>query len=147
MIWLLALTTILISEWGFRNQKLRDQFTLHGRDWRTILTYGFVHTSWPHLIYNMIGLLVFGADTQQASAIYIAGLLLPGAAMWWLGRSCIGASGGTFALMFAWVAQYPSPIATLGAVVAIGALGYGRHPVHFLGALTGVTVTVIVGAT
>lgn len=147
MIWFMIALTAICSMLGFWNRDLIRAARLD-RTWpSSLVTYGFVHRDWPHLMFNVIMLASFGWDTRYATTIYLLGLVLSALPAWWIGRRGIGASGGALAVMFAWLAQHPSPSATLVAVALAGYLAWSRHPVHFWGALTGVTVTVIVGAT
>lgn len=37
----------------------------HGRKWYRLLTYGFVHGGWGHLIFNMLTLYFFGRVTES----------------------------------------------------------------------------------
>ena len=147
MIWFMIAITIRVSVVGFRDPSVFRAARLD-RTWpSSLVTYGFVHRDWPHLMFNVIMLASFGWDTRYATTIYLLGLVLSALPAWWIGRRGIGASGGALAVMFAWLAQHPSPGVVLAAVSVAGYLAWSRHPVHFWGALTGVIVTVIVGPT
>ena len=147
MIWFMIAITILVSVVGFRDPSVFRAARLD-RTWpSSLVTYGFVHRDWSHLMFNVIMLASFGWDTHRAATVYLVGLVVSAVPAWWMGRRCIGASGGALAVVFAWLAQHPSPGVVLAAVSVAGYLAWSRHPVHFWGALTGVIVTVIVGPT
>lgn len=147
MIWFMIAITILVSVVGFRDPSVLKAARLD-RSWpSSLITYGFVHRDWRHLMFNVIMLASFGWDTDHAWQIYVAGLVASAIPAWTQDKRCIGASGGALAVMFAWFAQSASPAMMLAAVVVAGYLAWSRHPVHFWGALTGVIVTVIVGST
>jgi rhomboid protease GluP len=90
---------------------LQPSAVQHGEWWR-IVTYGFMHGSWPHVLINMYALLQAGAfveycyGTPRYSLIYLAGLIGGGVAAYLTtiatGDVTVGASGaimGVFGAM------------------------------------------------
>lgn len=88
-----------------------------------LVTYGFLHGSTPHLLFNMLALAMFGAPLESTwgsrrFAIYYftcvagAGLVQLGVATWTLGQGqgaypTLGASGGVFGLLLAYGMLFP----------------------------------------
>jgi len=89
-----------------------------------LLTYGFLHASLTHLLFNMLGLYMFGAPLEQTwgSRRFLAFYLIcvAGAGLcqlllgWWavsgggLAYPTVGASGGIFGLLLAYGMLFPN---------------------------------------
>lgn len=92
----------------------------HGKQWHRMLTYGFVHGSWGHLLFNMLTLFFFGgvvekyfgvAFGQTAGIILYIVLYLSAILVSTIGDlyryrddcsySAVGASGAVSAVLFA----------------------------------------------
>jgi membrane associated rhomboid family serine protease len=114
---LIAINIILYAIDYFSNQRLSVAFALipaavqQGEWWR-IITGGFMHASWPHVLINMYALLQAGAfveycyGTPRYGLIYVAGLIGGGVAAYLTtiatGQATVGASGaimGVFGAM------------------------------------------------
>lgn len=71
--------TVLISITAFGNPDwfLKFQFSpyqvYHRRQWYRLLTHGFFHANWTHLIINMLVLFFFGPYVER----YLKGVLVP----------------------------------------------------------------------
>ena len=85
-----------------------------------LLTYGFLHGSFSHLLFNMIALFMFGAPLEMTwgekrflsyflTCVVGAGLCQVGVGLW-LGNSApvLGASGGIFGLLLAYGMLFPN---------------------------------------
>jgi len=84
-----------------------------------VVTYAFMHGSFGHLFFNMIGLWTFGAELerlwgpQRFMRFYAASVLSAAAAQllvtWLLGAiyPTVGASGGLFGLLLAFGMLFP----------------------------------------
>ncbi len=83
MTLIIVIITSLISIAAFRSDELMSRLLLnpykvyHNQEWYRIITHGFVHADWYHLIINMIVLYSFGIAvenyfSQLESAGYIA---------------------------------------------------------------------------
>jgi membrane associated rhomboid family serine protease len=72
MTLIIVIITTVISISAFSNRALfeRLQFnpyqTYHRRQWYRIITHGFLHANWPHLIINMLVLFSFGGVIEGA---------------------------------------------------------------------------------
>lgn len=63
--------TSIISFLAFNNNNLLNKLQFspyqikHRKQWYRILTYGFVHADWQHLIFNMFVLFFFGTNLEH----------------------------------------------------------------------------------
>ncbi|GAB3727870.1 rhomboid family intramembrane serine protease [Luteimonas pelagia] len=89
-----------------------------------LLTYGFLHGNLPHLLFNMLALLMFGAPleytwgnrrfaTYYLACVAGAGLCQLVVASWMLSETglsypTVGASGGVFGLLLAYGMLFPN---------------------------------------
>ncbi len=121
---LLLLLNILISYRGFVNRPFFDayKFEVDGillhKEYKRLVSSGFLHANWLHLIFNMIALnsfcdgLSWRAGEVQVILIYFAALLGGNLLALYLHRnhgdySAIGASGAVSGVVFACVALDP----------------------------------------
>ncbi len=104
-------------------------------------TYAFIHGSFNHLFFNMLGLWMFGAELEQiwgrkrfitffsASVIAAALTQLVVNALVGSGAPTVGASGGLFGLLLAFAMIFPNRIILLFFVIPLKAkylvIGYG----------------------
>ena len=84
-----------------------------------IVTYAFLHGNFPHLLFNMFGVYMFGADLERVwgprrylvfymvSAVAAALTQLTVAALTGAGYPTVGASGAVFGLLLAFAMVYP----------------------------------------
>lgn len=84
-----------------------------------ILTYAFLHSGMSHLVFNMFGVWMFGADlervlgTRRFAVLYFAGVLSAAAAQLMFSAATgsqsptVGASGGLFGLLLAYAVIFP----------------------------------------
>ena len=89
-----------------------------------LLTYGFLHGNWPHIIFNMLALFMFGAPLEYTwgqkryLSYYMvcmvgAGLCQLAVGAWMMangsgGYPTIGASGAIFGLLLAYGMLFPN---------------------------------------
>jgi len=72
MTLIIVIITTVISISAFSNRALFDRLqfnpyqTYHRREWYRIITHGFLHANWPHLIINMLVLFSFGGTVEVA---------------------------------------------------------------------------------
>lgn len=152
---------------------LRPYNVARGREYSTVVTCGFVHADFGHLIFNALTLYFFGPTLERTMgtprflALYFIGLVISS-----LGTvlkqknnpdyASLGASGAILAVLFAYIVYYPTSMLGLYFVIpvpavlfAFGYLAYtiwaskhsrGRinHDAHLDGAITGM---VFVGVT
>jgi membrane associated rhomboid family serine protease len=93
--------------------------TLGFQPWQ-LISYGFLHGSPTHLLFNMLALVMFGGDVERVwgrsrfLTYYFTCVLSAGLVQllvtWWAGppfESTIGASGGVFGLLLAFGMLFP----------------------------------------
>jgi membrane associated rhomboid family serine protease len=85
-----------------------------------IVTYGFLHGGFNHLLFNMLGLWMFGAELERlwgakrflqffmASVVAAAGFQLIVCALMGASFPTVGASGGLFGLLLGFAMMFPN---------------------------------------
>ena len=121
---ILIIITILVSNKGFSNSLFFDAYKfevdriLINKDYKRLLTSGFLHVSWMHLIFNMFSLYLFSGVVEMTLGslnfliIFFASLIGGGLLSLLVHKnhgdySSVGASGAICGVMFASVAIYP----------------------------------------
>lgn len=121
---LLIILTVLVSYKGFTNSVFFDQYKfevdkiLIYKDYKRLVTSGFLHVNWMHLLFNMFSLYLFsglvegGLGPLSFLLIYFASLIGGGLLSLLIHRhhsdySSVGASGAVWGVLFACVALYP----------------------------------------
>ena len=127
--------TAIISFMAFNNEKLfsKLQFNAyqvyHRKEYYRLLTHGFVHADWMHLIVNMLVLFMFGQNIENIfgqlaeagvlhlapvwfSFLYLTAIVVASLTtlkkhrdnIWY---NSVGASGGVSAILFCYIFFYP----------------------------------------
>lgn len=120
--------TVLVSWRAFGNRRLIERLLLwppaieRQRQYDRLITHGFVHADWQHLLFNMITLYFFGRHVEQIFAPYIGAV---GFALFYLSAILVailptylrhrrdpsyrslGASGAVSAVLFAFILVQP----------------------------------------
>ncbi len=136
-----------------------------------LVTGGFLHAGWGHLLMNMITLYFFFPVVQNyfgtgpALAVYFGGLVGGNALAYYFHRlddwySAVGASGAVNAVVFSSILIFPTmtifiPLPVPAWLYAIGYLLYSTfgmdrqqgnigHEAHFGGAATGLLLTMLI---
>ena len=173
----LIIGNILFSYKGFTNQAFFDGYKfevdpiLNGRDYKRLVTSGFLHIDWTHLILNMLSLYFFSSSlglvlaAWQFLIIYFASLTGGDLLSLFIHRnhgdySSVGASGAVMGIIFATIALFPGmqislffipmPAWLFGGIYVLGSI-YGirsrkdnvGHDAHLGGALIGMLVALI----
>ena len=128
MTLLLVGATVLVSWMAFNNRKLIERLLLwppaieRQHQYDRLLTHGFVHADWQHLLFNMITLFFFGRAIESFFASYIGSLgfvlfylsaILVAILPTWLRHRhdpryrSLGASGAVSAVLFAYILVAP----------------------------------------
>jgi membrane associated rhomboid family serine protease len=131
--WILIGLTVLVSWSAFERPQLLDRLTLwppaidRKHQYERLVTYGFVHADWMHLLFNMITLYFFGPlaerfYTAQLGALgypifYFTALVVSILPTYLRHRTdaryrSLGASGAVSAVLFTFVLL--NPWATIG---------------------------------
>ena len=98
-----------------------------------VVTYAFLHGSFEHLFFNMLGLWMFGSELERiwgekrflqfyaASVLAAALTQLVVTAVMGSGYPTVGASGGLFGLLFAFAVMFPNRVILLFFVIPMKA--------------------------
>ena len=175
---ILALT-VAISLIGFSSRKvlekaiLRPYVVAQGKDYATLLTSGFVHGDFGHLLFNLVTYYSFAFNLERTlgdlrfELLYFGGLLVSNIGTCIKHRSqpeyaSLGASGAILAVLFASIVYFPGqrllilpiPIPIPAPLFAVAYLAFsyyssGRakdrinHDAHIFGALTGLAFVLL----
>jgi len=128
LTYLIIGATVLVSWLAFNNPRLLDRLILwppaidRNKHYDRLLTHGFIHADWQHLLFNMITLFFFGRYIEPFFADYLGPL---GFVIFYLsaiviailptymrhrhdpGYRSLGASGGVSAVLFAYILINP----------------------------------------
>ncbi|RMH94580.1 rhomboid family intramembrane serine protease [Lysobacter pythonis] len=125
----IIVVTVLVSWRAFSDARLLDRLILwppaisRYRQYDRLLTHGFIHADWMHLIFNMVTLFFFGRQIEEvfgggmAGALgflffYLSAIVMAILPTWLRHRDdshyrSLGASGGTSAVLFAFILFSP----------------------------------------
>jgi len=176
---LLTILNFIFSYKGFSNQYFFNKYRFNvdriliRKEYRRILTSGFLHVGWVHLILNMISLLFFCGSIEflmggSSLLIIYFSALIGGSLLALLihrqhGDYCaVGASGAVCGVVFASIAIFPGmdisfffvPIPIPGWLYGIVYIGYSiygirskkdniGHEAHLGGALIGMMTALL----
>jgi membrane associated rhomboid family serine protease len=121
---LLIIVTVLASWKGLKEHSFYERYKFNTekvlvfREYHRILTAGFLHVNWPHLIFNMLSLLFFSQSFEyylgplQFLLIYFISLIGGNFLALFIHRnhsdySAAGASGAVAGIIFASIAVIP----------------------------------------
>ena len=171
--------TIIVSLIAFYNEDIYMRFMLHpysvsrGKRIYTLITSGFIHQDWMHLIFNMLSYYFFAGILEknlghwQFGLLYMLSLVLsdlPSVNKHKedYGYHSLGASGAVSAVIFGAILFDPLnpiyimliPIPIYGVLFAILYLVYCNyaaknardnvnHDAHLFGALSGLMITIV----
>jgi len=120
---LLIIVNVIVSYRGFKNREFFerylfeiDQILIH-KDSKRLITSGFLHLNWTHLVMNMLGLYFFGSGLETYLGpllyllIYFSSLIGGGLLSLLLHKNeadytAVGASGAVCGVMFASIALF-----------------------------------------
>ncbi|MEI8280049.1 MAG: rhomboid family intramembrane serine protease [Bacteroidota bacterium] len=121
---IIILITALISASAFNNETLYNKLILwpsrmdDPQEYHRLVTSGFIHADWMHLIFNMMTLYFFGVAVEGVYAqmdkhylfivLYLAGIMAASLPSFIKNRNngyyrSLGASGGVAAVLFSFV--------------------------------------------
>lgn len=176
---LLIIANVIVSWKGFKNPAFFEGYKfevdriLIDKDYKRLITSGFLHANWPHLIFNMVSLLAFSGAVErylgsvQLLLIYFTSLIGGELLSLFVHRhhgqySSVGASGAVGGVIFASIALFPGMrIGFFLLPLAIPAWIYGilyvlisiygiqskrdgmAHEAHLGGSLVGMLVAIL----
>lgn len=175
---ILILLNILISYRGFKDQFFFDKYSFKidpvsvQKDYKRLITSGFLHVSWTHLIFNMFALYIFSGSLENVIGpvnyliIYLGSLAGGNLLSLFIHRyhgdySSVGASGAIFGIMFSAIAIFPGMHVGLFFLPAIPGWLFGLayvlfsiygiksrtnnigHDAHLGGGITGMLIAVL----
>ncbi|HXS35330.1 MAG TPA: rhomboid family intramembrane serine protease [Flavipsychrobacter sp.] len=121
---IIVVVTALISIAAFNNEELFNKLILWPRkmdnvaEYYRLLSSGFIHADWMHLIFNMLTLYLFGVAVEKIFyamdmhnlflVLYLAGIVVASLPSFIKNRNnsyyrSLGASGGVAAILFSYV--------------------------------------------
>ncbi|KRA74171.1 hypothetical protein ASD78_11740 [Lysobacter sp. Root667] len=150
LTFVLIAVTVLVSWLAFDKPKLMQRLILwppaveRQRQYERLLTHGFIHADWPHLLFNMLTLYLFGSQIEPVLDtligplgfvfFYVTAIIVAILPTYLRHRndanySSLGASGGVSAVLFAFILLAPwtliyIPIPMPAIVYAVGYMGY-----------------------
>ncbi len=176
---ILIIVNVAFSYKGFTNETFFDGYKfevdkiLINKDYKRLVTSGFLHVSWIHLIFNMLSLYAFSVALEtnlgelKFLIIYFASLVGGDLLSLYINRNhgdytAVGASGAVCGIMFASIALFPDmEIGFFGLPFFIPSWLYGilyvsysiygikskkdniGHDAHLGGALIGMAVALL----
>lgn len=174
--------TVLISMAAFNNEALANKLILWPRymdspqEYYRLLSSGFIHADWNHLIFNMISLYFIGSSAEYILGIgfltlYLTGIIISSLPSFLKHRNnsyyrSLGASGGVASVMFFFIYFKPwnklyiifLPIGIPAIIFGVLYLiyeaymakkggGYMNHDAHFWGAVYGLAYALVIDPT
>lgn len=147
MTYIILIVTVLVSIACFNNYSLFNKLScspyrmVHSGEWYRIISHGFVHADWTHLIVNMFTFLSFGVYVEKWFAalgfssfsflfLYFGGMIAASVYDVWKYRnnqyySSIGASGAVSAILFTAIFLSPWDKIYLFAAIPIPGIVFG----------------------
>ncbi|MFI5148921.1 MAG: rhomboid family intramembrane serine protease [Bacteroidia bacterium] len=176
--WILILSNILFSYQGLKDESFLNRYAfdvdkiLISKEYKRLISSGFLHVSWTHLLFNMLSLYFFYGGLElslgEGKAVLIYMVSLVGGDLLTLfihknhgDYSSVGASGAISGVIFASIALFPGMgISFFGLPFSIPAWAYGLgyvlysiygikskrdntgHEAHLGGGITGLLIAI-----
>jgi membrane associated rhomboid family serine protease len=177
-----VIITVAISIAAFNNENLVNKLILWPRymndpqEYYRLLTAGFIHADWNHLIFNMVSLYFIGSSAESILGmgfltLYLTGIIISSLPSFLKHRNnsyyrSLGASGGVAAIMFFFIYFAPwSKLYIIFLPIGIPAILFGvlylvyeaymakkgggtmNHDAHFWGAVYGLIYALVIDPT
>ncbi len=179
LAYLIIGVTAYISYQAFEHPQLKVKYIFNAykvvemKEWYRLITHGFLHANWEHLIVNMLTLLFFGPVVQEILGpiyfliLYFAGLVVSSLFdlskhKEHIGYNALGASGAISAVLFTYIFFNPWGMINMYFFIPIPGIIFGvlylvysnymgkrgmdniGHDAHFLGAVFGFIFPIMV---
>lgn len=121
----ILILTIFVSYRAFNDPATKGKFlyipyrVAHDREYHRLYTAGFIHANWPHLIFNMWALYLFGGaleggplDSLSFLLLYMGSMLFANLPRLWVSKddptyAALGASGAVSGLVLSFIIFAP----------------------------------------
>lgn len=177
ILWVVIIITLIFSMQGwndydfFERYKFKVSGVLKKKQYERLLSSGFLHVGWGHLLFNMMTFYFFGKDLIYSAKVFLIiyfGSILAGSLMsLYFHRknsqySAVGASGGVSGLVYSIIVLapqlelfiFPLPMPIPGWIFAIAYMCYSifgmqnqwgnfGHSAHLGGAIFGLLATIL----
>jgi len=178
----IVIITVLISMAAFNNETIINKLILWPRymdspqEYYRLLSSGFIHADWNHLIFNMFSLYFIGQSAEMLLGggfvtLYLTGIIVSSLPSFLKNRNnsyyrSLGASGGVSSVLFLviyffpwakitlFIIPIPMPCILYGvlyllfeAYMAKRGQGNVNHDAHFWGAVYGLIYAVVIDPT
>lgn len=176
---IVILVNTIFTYQGLQDYSFLDKYSfkvnqiLGNKDYKRMLTSGFLHVDWSHFFFNMVTLYFFSGGVEASAGalsfliIYLGSLFGGNILSLYIHRnnpyySAVGASGAVSGLVFAAIALFPGieigffllPFYIPGWLYGIGYVAYSiygiksqrdniGHEAHLGGGLMGLILTVV----
>jgi membrane associated rhomboid family serine protease len=109
-----------------------DLFTHPWQVWQ-LISYGFAHDGFMHILFNMAGLFIFGRELEgmygrfEFLRIYLLAIVLAGLVWVFMqvaaggNGSLVGASGGVMSVVMLWILHFPMRLVYIWGVIPVRA--------------------------
>lgn len=177
VFFIIIIITATISITAFYRPHIMNMLDLktykayHNNEIHRLLTCGFVHADWNHLIFNMVSFFFFGRMVEYRLGgtmflvMYLSAIVFSNITTLIKhkdnhGYSAVGASGGVSAVIFSGILYEPLmkvfvPFPIPGILYALIFLGYSyymtkkqsdniNHDAHFMGAIYGLAFPILI---
>ncbi len=128
--WTIVIITSMITIVAFRDGSLMERWLFmpqrvtHQKQWYRLLTSGFIHADFMHLLFNMVSMLFIGSfvehvlGAERMVPLYLVGIVLGNLATLALRKHepwmrAVGASGGVSAMIGALICMIPDASFTI----------------------------------
>jgi membrane associated rhomboid family serine protease len=174
---ILVIANVIFSYNGFKDFRYVEESVFNvdkilvGKEYKRLITSGFIHANWWHLGFNMMALYSFGSYIESVFGgfnfllIYFASLIGGGLLSLFIHRndgnySALGASGAVFGIVYSSIILDPFSEISLFMLMPLVAWAYGilfvvisifgiksqagniGHDAHLGGAIIGMFVTI-----
>jgi membrane associated rhomboid family serine protease len=176
---IITIITVLISMAAFNNADLVNKLILWPRymdnpkEYYRLLTSGFIHADWNHLIFNMVSLYFIGQSAEMLLGggiitLYLTGIIVSSLPSFIKNRNnsyyrSLGASGGVSSILFLVIYFFPwGKLQIIFIPIGIPCIIYGvlyliyeaymskrgqgnvNHDAHFWGAIYGFLYAIVI---